>query len=45
MHVITWKHMNELVTVLDDLIDVVGEDENHPSILINGGRWYADREI
>ena len=30
MHIITWKHMNELVTALDDLIDVVGEDENHP---------------
>ena len=31
-----------LVAVLDDLIDVVGEDENHPLGLINGGYWCAD---
>lgn len=40
MHIITRKRLNEfahaeseyqrLVAVLDDLIDVVGEDENHP---------------
>lgn len=40
MHIITRKRLNEaphaeseyqrLVAVLDDLVDVVGEDENHP---------------
>ena len=31
-----------LVTVLDDLIDVVGEDDNHPLASSDGGHWRAD---